>query len=701
MKFKSLLLIISIFLGANLMAGNINIKQAKKVAKNFYYEKYNRNDAQISFSEIEIVSAETETDGTQNFYYVFQFNNGGYIMVSADDCLNPVLGYSFEDKYVSENQPLNVQSWFGHYKDQVIYARSNKLQAEENITAKWDHYLSDSFEPMDAKDSKSVEPLMTTKWNQSWPYNSMCPVNDEGQAITGCVATGYAQCLYYWRFPLKGSGNYCYYHPDYGQLCADYENTWYQWDAMTDSPKINDTAVGELMYHIGVAVDMDYSATSSGAWLHPDMIESHFNISTDFHFIERDYYGDTQWKSIMMEQLDQSYPMPYVGFTSNSGHFWVCDGYQDEDYFHMNWGWGGSADGFFIIDNLQGFNYGQQIGLDLYPDANDDTYPNYASGADTLTYLEGSICDGSGPVDDYLNNTTATWLIDPQTEYDSISSIILKIKRFDVYNDGDKLRVYNGGDNTAPLLAELSGSELPETIHSTSNQVFIEFITDGENTAGGFYMNYECQRAVFCNEMTQVTSMTATITDGSESFYYSNSSFCIWVINPGVSEPITMHFNSFDTEEEKDVLKIYDGATQELLQVISGNYDTPPEPITSPSGKMNMVFVTNSSIQGQGWEAWYDVSTDVSNVIQDDDFKIIPNPVTSDVSFGFTLNAEENVIIEIVDLLGHQQKLILNEKLSSGYHSVHSNINHLPNGVYLCRLTFGNESITKRMVKTN
>lgn len=702
MKLKNLLPILLTVFSLSLFAGNVSIDQAQKVAVNFYYEKYNQNEGQIDYSQIKITSIETESEKAQNFFYVFHFNKGGFVIVSAEEYLNPVLGFSFDNKYVSKNQPDHVNCWFGNYKDQITYIRENQLEAKQEIIEKWQYFLQDHFTSLKLNTkTRAVQPLLTTKWNQGSPYNSMCPVGEGGQAITGCVATAYAQCLYYWRFPVKGSGYYCYTHDFYGELCADFENTWYQWSAMSDSPRVNDTAVGELMSHVGIALDMDYSPTSSGTWMYPEQIEAHFNVSPDLQFLERDYYSDTEWKNIMMEQLDLGYPMPYVGFSNSGGHMWVCDGYQDDEFFHMNLGWGGSADGFYIINEIQGFNSGQQIGINLYPDTDNWEYPYYATGADTLSLLEGSITDGSGPVNDYLNNTTATWLIDPQTDYDSISSITIKIKRFDIYTDGDKLNIYNGVDNNAPLLASLSGNEIPEDITSSSNKVFIEFISDDENTAPGFYLNYECETAIFCNEMTQVTETSAIISEGSGDFYYSNSSFCIWIIDPGIDAPLTLHFNYFDTQEEYDILKIFDGDNNQLITTISGNYDTPPESVTSPSGKISMVFVSNSSIQGEGWETWYDISTDNKDIELNFDFQIIPNPISSDMKFNFKLNNKEQISIEIIDLLGNQQEIILQEELNSGYHSIQTNISYLPNGIYFCRTQIGNKTIIKKIVKVD
>lgn len=699
MNIKYLLLSLALFMSVSVYSKNINHQQAKNVAVNFYFEKYNQHQEQLAYKSVDISSTYVDKDGSQVYYYVFQFNSGGFVMVSAEDCLTPVLGYSFDSEYKEENQPENIQAWMEQYRKQIREARLSISKATAEISQLWNHYLNTDVSEFNiAQKSKGTGYLMTTKWNQSWPYNVLCPIGEGGQAVSGCVATGYAQCLYYWRFPEHGTGTYCYTHDVYGQLCADFGSTYYRWDEMSDVPRINDTAVGELIYHIGVALDMNYSPESSGTWMYPEQMEEHFNVSTDLQWVERDNYSDSQWKNLIMQQIDLGYVLPYVGFGDVGGHLWVCDGYQDEDYFHMNWGWGGSQDGFFTIDNLQGFYYGQSMGINFYPDAETWDYPYYASGDKILTYLEGSISDGSGPVNDYSNNSQATWLIDPQTQNDSISSIILNIKRFGIATDGDYLKIYNGGDNTAPLLVELTGDEMPDEIVSTSNQVYIEFFSNGDNTAEGFYMTYKCETAVFCEEVTQMTEPTAIISDGSGSFNYSNNSFCLWMIDPGVEAPLSLNFNYFNTESDKDILRVYDGTSYEILAEISGNYDSAPESIISESGKMILRFVTNSDVQYQGWEAWYDVSTGLEEKTHVD-FQMVPNPVSSQMYIRFDLKENKEVKIVITDILGHQLMLVSDKELCSGTQNISVDLGDFIKGIYICRIQIADKVSTKKIMK--
>lgn len=708
MKTKILLSFVSAIFSIAIFAGNVTKEQAQKVALNFYFEKYNRFEGQVSKDQLNIQSVYTETDGIQNFYYVFHISRGGFVMVSADDRLNPVLGYSFDHPFGLENQPPNVQWWLQNYVDQVKYSRENQMKQDSQTAELWDYYLDDNFKLSSTlKDSKAVEPLITSLWNQEMPYNYLCPVDPAGpggHALTGCVATAYAQMLYYWRFPLHGSGYHCYTpasHPEYGEQCADFENTWYRWDEMNDSPQTLNIAIAELMYHVGVAVEMDYGPDASAAMGYPEQIEPPFNISTDYDSLRHDFYTNEEWVNIIVDQLNHGFPIGYIGFTSNMsiGHMWVCDGYQDSTHFNMNWGWGGASNGYYTLNNLQGFNTFQYIGINFYPDTINYTYPNYANGPDTLTSFEGSIEDGSGPTHNYLNNIQASWLIDPQTEFDSVTKIIIMVKRLDIFNDGDRLYIYDGEDNSAPLLAELCGNTLPADIESSGNKVFIEFITDGSNTASGFYLNYKTVRPVWCSGMTQLTQPAGTFDDGSADFYYANSSTCLWMIDPGISDPLTLHFNYFNTEENNDKLKIYDASTQEVLAEISGYYENPPEPVTSSSGKIMLAFQTNSSIQGQGWEAWYDINTGIPDNTQEFGFSIIPNPVTSEVKFSFSLPTGQQVSIWIFDVVGKESLKIPDEYLTEGRHTVAANLGNLKEGIYFCRVQIGNETITKKIIK--
>jgi len=712
MKTKILFYIISAIFSINLFAGNVTLQQAKKVALNFYFEKYMQFEGQILYDQLSIRSIHVESDGTQNFYYVFQVNKAGFIIVSADDCLTPVLGYSFKNEFVSENRPPNVRWWFKQFEEQVRNVRDKQMEPELRIIDKWTFYLDENLGSTKiATSNKEVEILLTTEWNQGFPENYYCPETSIGgsgdHCWASCVVAAVAQIGYYWRWPDHGQGFTSYIpktHPEYGVQYADFENTWYRFDEMVDKPTKVNTAIAEYIYHIVANYHTDFTPNAS----QPDSsIYLPGNDSTYYHFkgfpttfIYRDSMPDDEWKTMLVSMLDEAYPMFYGGYENDSmGHSFVCDGYQDEEYFHFNLGWGGQSNGYYSIDNIIGYNYHQIISIVSCPDTIQFNYPIYATGADTLKSFEGSIADGSGPIHNYLNNIQTSWLIDPQNEQDSITNIIVTVKRLDLFNDGDRLYIYDGEDNNAPLLAELSGNSIPEDIESTGNSVFVEFITDDENTASGFYMNYKTNPPVWCSGMTQLTDSTAIIEDGSGSFYYNNSSTCTWIIDPGIADSLTLFFNYFDTEQDNDVLKIYDGVAQVLIAEISGYYEDPPEPVTSPSGKMMLAFLTSTSIRALGWEVWYDLNTGLKENIFDFNFLIIPNPVTSDVKISFNLQSKAQVSIQVFDIVGQKLEYLVNETITPGHHSINGDLSYLPNGIYFCLLQIGEEVMIKKIIK--
>lgn len=227
-------------------------------------------------------------------------------------------------------------------------------------------------------------PLMTTKWNQSPYYNALCPAN----SVTGCVATAMAQIMKYWNYPAKGTGFHSYNHPTYGTLSANFGGTTYQWSSMPNTVNSANNAVATLMYHCGVSVNMDYSPQSSGAYVIQDSptpqacseyaLKTYFGYRSTLQGVQRNNYNQTQWINLLKIELNAGRPVLYAGFGSGGGHAFVCDGYDNNNFFHFNWGWGGSSDGYFQTSALNpgslgtgggsgGFNSDQQVVIGIQP----------------------------------------------------------------------------------------------------------------------------------------------------------------------------------------------------------------------------------------------------------------------------------------------------------------------------------------------
>ena len=285
--------------------------------------------------------------------YVFNAENS-FVIVAADDCARPVLAYSREFCFKTENMPLNVQDWMKSLNDEIQDAIDRKQEASEETQREWDLLLQGKMpEP---KNRNEVRPLVQTHWDQYPPYNNMCPTG----SFTGCVATAMAQLMKYWEWPHQGVGSHGYSHPTYGYLSANFGTTTYDWDNMgnmmyEDDPVTQQTAVATLVYHCGIAVDMDYGPESSAAFTEdvPNALITYFDYNPDDIRLSRaSDYGSNGWVTFVKSELDQGRPMVYRGLGDGGGHAFICDGYDAYNYLHFNWGWGGYCDGYYAYGAL-------------------------------------------------------------------------------------------------------------------------------------------------------------------------------------------------------------------------------------------------------------------------------------------------------------------------------------------------------------
>jgi len=504
--------------------------------------------------------------------------------------------------------------------------------------------------------------LLVSKWNQDIPYNSWCPTDAAGpggHCLTGCVATAMGQLLYYYRFPNQGQGSYSYTHPDYGTISANFGVATYKWNAMPSATAKECNAFAELLFHQGVSVDMDYGPDGSGMWNHKAAysLKTYFRYGPETQYYFRDSVS-IDWDSLLVANLNQKKPLYYAGWAgvqSTSGHAFVCDGYQPGNYYHFNWGWGGSQDGYFYTSNLtpggNNFNFAQEV-IPLFPDTLQNAYPNYCQGNTVLNSLRGSVEDGSGWYN-YENNANCSWLISPQdAEYDSIKSIKIAFLRFDTESEGDTLYLFDGIDASAPLIGAYTGNTLPVNITSTGNKVFILFHSNSAITKGGWQLDYESIFPVYCSGTTTLTESAGTIEDGSGDKKYSSNSVCRWKIITNSGLPVVFDFTSFDTYDSIDIVKIYDLQSQEVLGTFSGS-QIPPT-IISNSGKMMILFMTNSIGNAQGWTGSF-YSSGVGINKKDPvcfETRVYPNPTQGKLFIEKYCKSNSQIIFRLIDEKG-------------------------------------------------
>lgn len=690
---------------------NASIDDAKKVAKSFCYERFLQNPSQ-AFENIVFDESFMIHENGQTVYYAFNVVPNGYIIVSSTKNVTPVLAYSFNSKYAEENQPPQFVAWMNQYEEQIAYAKENNIPPTPRIQNDWERLLTDKPENLySLKDSKEVLPMLTSTWDQGTFYNQMCPTDPAGpggHCLTGCVATAMGQLCYYFRWPITGTGSYTYQHPVYGTISANFEETTYNWNGMINTLEGQNLAAAEIISHMGVSVDMDYGPASSGMWNHKAAysLRTFFKYAPETEYLYRDS-TNLDWDSVIIAHLDRNIPMYYAGWSvpNINGHAFIIDGYQTEDYFHFNWGWGGSYDGYFYLDQLNpggsNFNLAQELVINCYPDTLNYSYPVYCNGPETLTDLNGTIDDGSGYIFNYENNTNCSWLIDPQTTEDSVTKIILEFVRFNTETGIDKLIIYDGSDANSPVLGEFSGSDIPPEIESTGNKVFITFTSDDEENEAGWFLNYRSVTPVWCNGMTIMTEPSNTFSDGSGLFYYQNGSICMWNIQPPGASTLTINFSEFDTEENKDVVKIYDAGTNQLLATYSGSYipGELPDPVTSPSGKMMVTFSSNTTLQHQGWTANYSITTSIEESI--DNYygvSIFPNPFNERVSLHMNISKHQDVIINVSDINGQLLKTeVLNNCI--GIIDRELNLSGFAKGIYLFEILGIEGKVYRKVVK--
>ena len=371
MKYRFLLLsAFVISLQINLFAGHVSPDKARQVGMNFMKQRHTyittRGETLKMYKSFELTQVTNRSVDNQHFY-VFNLNdNQGWVMVADDDRCIPILGYSKSGEFVTENLPANLEDWLAGISSEVQYVIDNDIVADNSTTLQWKELFAGVSTEFINRGEKVVNPLVQTRWNQSPYYNALCPYDSHygERTVTGCVATAMAQVLKYWNYPEIGSGSHSYSTSSYGTLYANFGGTQYEWNNMPNRVTSTNNAVATLMYHCGVSVDMNYgvSATGgSGAYV----ISSYTNSENCAEFAFKNYFGykssahgemknntsDSQWKSMVRADLDASRPLVYAGF-GNGGHCFVCDGYDNSDKFHFNWGWDGQNDGYFSLSAL-------------------------------------------------------------------------------------------------------------------------------------------------------------------------------------------------------------------------------------------------------------------------------------------------------------------------------------------------------------
>lgn len=549
---KGLLLILSLLLPALVMAGTVGKDAAMKKARSFMDS---RNGAKTRS-----VQAELQLAAAQEGYYIFNVSRqGGFVIVSSDDCAPDILGYADSGTIDPDNMPDNMKAWLQGYADQISWMKANGAKS-------WQ-------QPMTRGGARNaISPLLTSHWTQNAPYNNQTPtyVTDNTKEtkhyVTGCVATAVGQIMYYSKWPTGNTTAIPGYTPEdssYPTL-PNLDATTFDWskmgDRMTDS---DDEAkeVAKLMKYIGTAVQMNYAEDGSGAndAVAVDAMKNYFGY-TNATYLERKKFTYSEWIDIIYSELAAGRPVFYGGQSTGGGHAFVCDGYAEDDLFHINWGWNNGQDGYFRLSALKpedegiggsttgdGYRMWQDIGVGL---AKPNFTASYPTGADTNPTLTVVSVTPDNLTANQANDITIKIKNESTTEafHDNITVALMKNKDdilqnlagttvdiepgktkeitlsvTPIWSGTIPLAVFNGYFGGTKLetvnvtIAKGSGGETPA---ETSNDVELTFSVKVNNALTESGTNY-----ILGNKV----KATVTVTNSTETAYKGFIGLFLWV----------------------------------------------------------------------------------------------------------------------------------------------------------------------------
>ncbi len=323
-----------------------------------------------------LVSYEGQLPATlYNSLYIFNIDTIGFVIVSADDRCLPILGYSMNGNFDLDNAPSNMLAWMNDCATSIQAGIEANAPENKEAWKQWEELLrtTESTTPSPKSDSY----LLTSTWEQGSGYNNYCPVMNGQHVVVGCVATAMAQIIRYYGKPTRGFGRKSYRHTAYGILAVDFDTTDYDYSLMPDrirrsTPSDQKDMVSRLCYHCGIVVNMEYqhSGHTSGSGAHTSNVPeglTFFGYTDALHYTRSNVNNDSLWAAMIRNEIDNRRPIEYSGFGDDGGHAFVLDGYNDNQQYHFNWGWGGYCDGFYTLTTMVGFTSSHEMVINIYP----------------------------------------------------------------------------------------------------------------------------------------------------------------------------------------------------------------------------------------------------------------------------------------------------------------------------------------------
>ncbi|MBN1634409.1 MAG: thiol protease/hemagglutinin PrtT [Ignavibacteria bacterium] len=646
---KTLIISILLFLiiSVALIANPVDENRASVIAKNHYWQM-SAGIKQIEYANINPVIAHTCAANNQALYYVFNINSDdGFVIISADDDAYPILGYSFKGKYVipGEHQ-CNIYEWMRNYEEQIKFIKDEKLKASPDIRNLWKS-LSVFNENREIRGI--IGPLLATEWNQDCYYNGLCPVASQGpcgRCYAGCVACAMAQVMKYWNYPIHGTGSHAYIHPTYGLQSAYFGATTYNWNSMPLQVFSSNTSVATLLYHCGVAVEMNYGPNGSGAQSNKidSVLQVYFGYQNTADYKIKSNYSNSVWISMVINELNNFRPMTYRGTSSGGGHAFVLDGYQGTSYFHFNWGWSGSCNSYFYLTNL-----------------NPGTY-NFTQGQAGVFGIQPPVSFTNLMFEDFENASypPAGWSLSPQLN----PSLWLRSTACSGYGTGTASSKFNFYEAQAGSFQNL----ISKTFNPTSNGNFLKF----DYAYASYSSIYVDTLEIYASTNSGSTWYWVAVLEGGS------------IVGQGMvtAPPVSSAF----------VPTASQWGTKNFTLPVGTNKIA----FTGVSAYGNNLYIDNVFIGRT-------VSVKNNDNGIPDKYVLCqnyPNPFNPSTKIKFSIVKTGIVRLKVFDILGREVTTLINEKLNAGNYEVTFNASALSSGVYFYRLQINNFTEIKKMIYT-
>ncbi len=728
---KLLLPVLLLLCLSSLFAAQITRSEAVRVASDWMRRITPANQ----ISEVRSITSPVQSDEVD--WYEVAFAEGGFVLISAEDKAVPILAYNPEGSLSSSLAPDNLQWFLNQYHEELSVLRQEQALS---VHDGWNAVRNGDYSAW--LPTRPVSPLLSTTWDQGWPYNSLCPTDNSGpggHVYAGCGATTMGQIMKFWAYPTQGTGSHSYTHPTYGVISANFGNTTYNYASMPNSVGWTpNTNISTLLFHCGVALNMDYGPNGSGSYVtavRPAFV-NYFSYESTAQAVYKYAYTSDNWDALLRNELEHGRPIFYHGQdTANGGHAWVCDGYQGTSYFHMNWGWSGYYNGYFYLTTLNpgGYNFVSQQGavIGLRPTAPVTAPTNLVAtvdaGNNVFLEWENPLNRALLGYNIYRNGTLYTTVDDPLNT--NFFDINMQPGSYQYYVTANFTQGESGPSNTvvatvypAPVINVQEGFEL-------MNDFSTEFFP---------WFGYDLDQA-------------QTIQFDGSDFPSEGSSMSFMVFNPSAAVPPMPEFNAYEGDKLMICLPNADAAANNdwlaspkwntgnrarmrfwaksaytdcgPAQIRVGISTTTPEPVnmTIVSGAEPIsvpdvwtgydftfndnlyanVFVGVHCLSGNGsvllldkfqlWSSYVDNEDEVIPAAGKILLSIHPNPFNANARITWQQKAETASSLRIYDLKGRLVKTLLTDHKASGIRSAawdgtDDTGKSVANGIYFCRL---------------